>query len=424
MATAEDLLKKAELRKKKGAFIPERRRAWDYSTQESAKSLESNLENDEGKIGTNIGTDIGTNIGTDIGTIRNKVGTNIGTDIGTNIGTIGNKYRNIIRNNSESSEHKNPIQNLIQLPEEIASKKDTKSEEYILTVLRKTTGYQQKIMEQLTAHIKNMKENVNVINIPISTLSERIQAENDITRTSIKRLQRKSILLKSSGGRGRHGDTKVVVPNFVIKECLNLFNCAPLSLEENRNIIGNKYRNNFLHSSSSININNNTTEENEFLKNWGEIDFDSLKEIGFSVTQLKQLQSKNTPEIVQESINHFSFGLQSNPKIKKYPEPLNVLMGVLRKGQAWVEPHYQSPQEIAQREFIERKKAERERIKKLEEETYNLAFDEWLDSLTVEKTEEVAPAKPSDGLFSPQRVRLSLYFRENVWASKKAEYSK
>lgn len=434
MATAEDLLKKAELRKKKGTFTPERKRAWDYSVQKSIDSVEIVSEKSTNICSNNIVTNSNesTNISSNnivtnhdnVLTSSNKSSNNVLTKVVTDIGT------NVVTNNSIShvpTELKSiPSTQKTSLENETQS--NEKSEFHVLKLLRKTAGHQKKIMEQITAHVKATKEFTNTVDITISTLAERIQTDKNTTRTSINRLYEKLILLRTKGGMGRHGITKVIVPNYVIKECFNLFSCAPLLLEEStnktNNISANKNSNNSAYSSSSININNTTTEENEFLKNWGEIDFDSLKEIGFSVTQLKQLQSKNTPEIVQESINHFSFGLQSNSKIKKYPEPLNVLMGVLRKGQAWVEPHYQSPQEIAQREFIERKKAERERIKKLEEETYNLAFDEWLDSLTVEKTEELAPAKPGNGLFSPQRVRLSLYFRENVWASKKAEYSK
>ena len=37
----------------------------------------------------------------------------------------------------------------------------------------------------------------------------------------------------------------------------------------------------------------------------------TARKIGFSETQLMQLQSKNTPEIVQESIHHFAYGLET-----------------------------------------------------------------------------------------------------------------
>ena len=63
-----------------------------------------------------------------------------------------------------------------------------------------------------------------------------------------------------------------------------------------------------------------SSEEKEFINqnfpDWKKINFEPLIEIGFSQTQLKQLatQNLNTPEIVQESINHFAFGLKNNEK--------------------------------------------------------------------------------------------------------------
>ena len=89
---------------------------------------------------------------------------------------------------------------------------------------------------------------------------------------------------------------------------------------------------------------------------WLKINIEPLKAIGFSDTQLQQLQNRNTPEIIQESIYHFAYGLEHNEKTKKYKDnALNVLMGVLRKGQAWIEPNYRSPQELALEDLISQK---------------------------------------------------------------------
>ncbi len=428
MTTAEDLLKKAEARKKKGTekFQPQKRRAWDYLIQKS--SDESNVKQYQ------TSEQHSNNIGTDIGTIGNKYSNNTGTDIGT----IGNKYGNNweqiweqssnkngdeYRNNIEEQATTTQINQTLKSQKTITSSIDTTTEAYVLKTLRKTAGHQQKIMAQITAHIKSMKEIVNVVDIHISTLSNRINTDKGTTRTSIKRLQKKSILLRAKGERGRHGCTQVIVPDFIIKECLNLFECQPFSLEEIGYKNGNENRNiDFIYSSS--NIINTTTKNTEFPENWASINFEPLKEMGFAATQLKQLHSKelNTPEIIQESINHFAFGLKNNPKVKQYPEPLNVLMGVLRKGQAWVEPNYRSPQEIAQEQLIKSRKAERARLKQLEDDAYDLAFEEWQETLTVEQLEEIAPPKNKTGDCIPQRVKLSLYFKKNEWDEKKKDY--
>lgn len=414
MATAEDLLKKSESRRKNilKSFQPEKRRSWDYINQNS--SFESNIKQEEN--GNKYGNKNNNN---------SEQNSNINKDENNNNSEQiweqnSNKYKNEYRISLNDKTKVNIEQKIFTESENI----NPKTEKNIINVLRKTTGYQQKIMEQITAHIKSMKDIVNIINIPISSLSVRISADKNTTRTSIKRLQKKSILLKSPGERGRHGCTQVVILNFVIKECLNLFHCEPSSLDELIYINRNKNRNNNLLHSSSNNI---TTTENMELSlsgDWVEINIEPLKDIGFSLTQLKQLQLKslNTPKIIQESIDHFSFGLEYNPKVKQYSDPLNVLMGVLRKGQAWIEQNYRSPQEIAQERFLVQKKAERERFKKLEEEAYKFALEEWCDSLSAEKIEEIAPSKKSEMDITPQNVKLSLYFKSTIWPQKKIEY--
>ena len=334
MTTAEDLLKKSEARKSKTRkkFQPEKRRAWDYASKDDQNEAK-NKQEQSGNEYRNINRDNWEQNGN---VNRNKYGDNW-EQISEQ---SRNEYRNINRNESK------PIKQSIQYPKPCDSLLDTtptidpKCEAHILKILRKTAGYQKEIMEQITAHVKSMKDIDNIINIPISTLATRINTSNDITRTSIKRLQKKSILQKSLGERGRHGSTQVIVSNFIIKECLNLFDCEPQSLDEIGNKNRNKIGNTKLPYSSSIYLNNNinTTTQCNLPKIWRDINAEILEEIGFSLTQLGQLYSKslNTPEIIQESINHFAFGLQNNPKVKKYPEPLNVLMRVLRKRQSLV----------------------------------------------------------------------------------------
>ncbi len=97
-------------------------------------------------------------------------------------------------------------------------------------------------------------------------------------------------------------------------------------------------------------------------------------------------------------------------------------MGVLRKGGHWFESNYQSPQEIAQRQFIEAKKTERARLKQLEEEAYKLAFDEWKETLTNQEIESIAPEKKGRADVMPQPVKLNRYFKEYIWPDKKGEY--
>ena len=99
-------------------------------------------------------------------------------------------------------------------------------------------------------------------------------------------------------------------------------------------------------------------------------------------------------------------------------------MGVLRKGQGWFEKNYRSPQEIAQEEFLNSKREQAERIKKLEDEAYKLACQEWMEKLTQTEIEEIASVNKNGSHIIPQSVRLKLYFKENIWLKKRSEYIK
>lgn len=423
MATAEDILKKAEARRKNSKkFQPVRRRAWDYLTvddkneskqepeavtSEQEKNRYEYRNNNRNNVGTNIETDIGTNRYENEDINRNK----IGTDIESNIGTQ-NRYKITVQDTSLSTNFS--VKKSIEIKEP--------TEDRIIQILRKTTGYQKAVMQQITAHIKSLAKTVNTIDIPIDTLSIRIKTTKDITRTSLKRLQKKLILLKEKGERGRLGSTQVTIPHYILKECLNLFTCPPKSLYEIGNENGYDNRNDNSVYSSSI-YTNTTTKNIDLPEDWLRINIAPLESIRFSSTQIKQLytQALNTPEVIQESINHFAFGLKNNQKFKNYNDPLNVLMGVLRKGEIWIESNYESPQEIAQRQMIEQKKIERERKKQLEEEAFKVALDEWKETMTAKELEEIS-AKDNPNDVTPKNVKITIYFKEIIWPTVKKNY--
>lgn len=160
----------------------------------------------------------------------------------------------------------------------------------------------------------------------------------------------------------------------------------------------------------------------EYIDLWDSIDFSSLENIGFTKKHLLQIKSKTTPEIVQESINHFSYSLKFNKKTQGYPSPIATLISVLKRGEVWIEPNYQSPQELAQLKILELKKAEIERKKRVEEELYQMAFDEWQQDLTLEQTEVIAPDLRKRGDITPPNAKLKIYFKEKIWPEKRINY--
>ena len=238
--------------------------------------------------------------------------------------------------------------------------------------------------------------------------------------TAIKRLTKRELLIRNRGKRGRNGVITLSVPEDVKTEALSYITSHRLFGEFKAQQEFNK---GFYNSSSYINT---TTEiRNELPSAWLNIDYSDLEHIGFATTQIKQLhdQNLNTPEGVQVSINHFAFGLANNPDFKKYSDPRKILMGVLRKGGLWTEKNYVSPQEMAQRNLIEHKKAESERIKKLEDDAFKVACEIWKSNLEDKEIEKIITEKAKQGRdITPKEVKLSSYFREHVWAIKKSEY--
>ncbi len=269
-----------------------------------------------------------------------------------------------------------------------------------------------------------------------------ISIKRNSRETSIKRLVNKRLITRNCGKPGLNGTINFKINKSIKQEAMRIFESKFFSLDTNidwnvidlttnRNRVQIRVQDSsekaeqlgFNSDPNSISINNNTTTDLTETGSWKKINIVPLEKIGFSGTQLKQLQSLNAPDVVQESIHHFAYGLQHNKKTKAYDAPLNVLMGVLRKGEAWVESQYEPAQVIAQRDLLARKQAEREKLKALHDQAYNLAFETWQSGLSdTEQTQHIdAMTKPPRDI-RPQSVRLSCYFRERVWPTVQQDY--
>lgn len=285
------------------------------------------------------------------------------------------------------------------------------------------TGIQRKILD-LVAEICSSRNVLETGPLETSKIAKHINTSVDSVKTSIKRLIDKGFIFRNTGRRARGG----FVSFYIQQEILDIVNeqkkifVVHSSQLNSYNVYREQLENNYAYISSNNKINTITKSKEIIPEEWSNVDYESLHHIGFSKTQIMQLIDKADPNIVQESINHFAFGLENNQKLKKYDDPLNVLMGVLRKGQAWFEKDYRSPKEIAQLQLIEIKKAEIERKKQIEEEMYKLAFDEWQNNLGKQKIEELATTLRKKGDLTPRNALLSIFFKENIWPNVKTEY--
>ena len=245
--------------------------------------------------------------------------------------------------------------------------------------------------------------------VKLKEIMQCIDISKDSARTALRFLLKQGLIHRVEFRNGRMGWSRYEIKKTLYEEIMNTHkrgSIDPLSQKG---------------SNSSSSNNNITTNKIDpfYLK---EIDVSPLEFIGMTEKHLLQLKAKTTKEVIQESIHHFAYGLQYNPKVKKYDNPMAVLISVLKRGEAWIEPDYRSPQEMAQEKLLASKKAEKQRLKDLEEQAYKIAFDDWQHTLSTEQLEKIMPTQKGSKDFTPRSVKLSRYFKDHIWPSKKADY--
>lgn len=250
-----------------------------------------------------------------------------------------------------------------------------------------------------------------------SELAHAANCSTGSAKTSLIRLIEKNLIIRLEGkaSRGGHmilGVTKnIQVASYHAQQAL--YN--PLKKKVSDNFTDNNSNNSLSPISSSNKIINTTT--NLLSEDWKKINFEPLVHIGFSETQLFQLHSSNmsAPEIVQDAIYKFAYSLKHNEKVQAYNDPLNVLMGVLRKGQRWNEPNYISEKELALKELIAEKRKQKETYDAMINDLFELEFPEWKKKLTPDEIAEIVPEETRNSNFSGAiQASLRTYFIEEI----------
>jgi hypothetical protein len=164
-------------------------------------------------------------------------------------------------------------------------------------------------------------------------------------------------------------------------------------------------------SSNSL-INNTTTKDGDIL-NWEKVDVTPLEHIGFTNKYLVQLKNVSTPELVQESIEHFAFALKNNQTVKKYSNPIGAFMNTMKRGETWIEPNYESYKEKALREFVERQKAQKAKREKMINDLLTVEFEDWKNNLADKEVKNIVP---SDRLKiqAAKTSALIEYYKNNI----------
>lgn len=284
---------------------------------------------------------------------------------------------------------------------------------YLIESVKKLTGIQKNIFYYVI-HLCSARGALDTGNLLSSDLAKFVNCTIGSAKTSLIRLIEKRLVVRLQGKACRGGHIVLSVTKEIqsaaIQAQQSLFN--PLKSGLTDNITDNNTGNAASYSSS--NKNNTTTSLPE---EWKKINYTLLSHIGFSETQIRQLFDINVslPEVVQDSINRFAYSLEHNDKAKAYNEPLNVLMGVLRKGQRWNEPNYIDPKELALREMLEEKRRQKERHDAMVKELVELEFPKWRKQLTEDEIKEILPTDvKKTNITAAIEASLRLYFTNQI----------
>ena len=269
--------------------------------------------------------------------------------------------------------------------------KPTKDE---LFQLRNINGIQKQILEFIMANkFKDNKEFLVQLNTSQAAVSLGIGI--NIFRVSLSRIEGKKLIRRLGGLSGRYGYTMFKIPHTIVK----LFDTTITKIIlENQKELPIYNSNNKLTIITTKEKEENKTpepaivdkhEKVEDIQNdsWSSINTSALDEHGISKGFVHNIKKLNTvsAEIAQESINHFGYRLDQGDIPAKWKNPLSVLFGTLKKGGAWVEGGYRSPQEIAEEKRIEMKREELNRKKLRHLEELEIAFEEWSMELSYDE---------------------------------------
>ena len=284
----------------------------------------------------------------------------------------------------------------------------------LLTVFSSSKASRSKITEPLT----------------LEFISNEVETTNGSTKIALQRLEKKGFIKTEEYKNGRGGWCKYSIPDFLYQELINseTYIKPTSNLHQTYSKLTAKPTSQPtstpLSNNNNININTIITTDDDLPKEWGEINYDVLIDLGFSKTQLKQLYEINLknpdknlikPEIVQLSIYHLAFGLKYTEKTKAIPNPLYVFMGVLRKGQAWIEDGYESEQIITMRAIVEQKKKEQTTLNSLQQEWFDIEYKAWFNGISIEDLKKILPN--ADFSYGKQGIGLAAksYFTTFLW---------
>jgi len=232
-----------------------------------------------------------------------------------------------------------------------------------------------------------------------STLSKELNISRGIIKTLLARLKEDSLLSIKLAKRGAGGFLVIELPQKLIDAYIS----QRISEDNTPSFKAND-------EDVKVDMNIETTE-------FDDIDISPLESINLTRGHLKDIKEKGklSSEIIQSSIEHFSYELSQNKH--KVKDPLKTFVGTLCKGNEWNPiDGYKSKKQIALEAYRERLEKEKQEEEQIIAQIIELNFDKWVSSLSEEEIDEISPYIPN----VPEVVRvktrsskLKEFFRKN-----------
>ena len=292
------------------------------------------------------------------------------------------------------------------------------------------TGLQKKLTEIIFEYcIENASD--TTAPIAISHLSQVANSPIRSVKRSIQRLSKKNVLFKSKNKNGRGGWTQYRIEKNIHTELLRMKSGDKVATKWRQSSdkvateLATELATSSPSSSSYINKETTTTQTDKKNPFKSVIIPEKLRALGFGESHLLQLEKLEhlSLEKIQTSLDHLAFDLNEDKLSKIKTNPINFLMGILRKGEYVSADYTQEAQsEIDEHlaQLKQRKSAREEKKRELEQ----LLFDEWIESKTDEDLMaiEKAPLGEVRGLLHLELLKL--HFVEKEMVSFRQKFSK
>ena len=273
---------------------------------------------------------------------------------------------------------------------------------------------------------KNRSDTTNPITVDY--LVNQLNSEKKTLKTSIYRLEKKGVIIRKEFKNGRGGWTRYSLPNEIYAEILQCEsnNKVPTNSQQSTNKVTSELASELTTSIPSSSSNKYLITTTNLPTDWINIDYSAITNIGFGEHHLIQFykDGKLTPEVIQDSINHFAFDLKQNDKRKEIKtNPLSYFIGILKRTGLYTAPeNYESISDRKLRDYLRQKKEQKEQRDSMEHELMRVEYESWVKTIDEQAYNSILPENIRNSrIEAPKTAALRSYYEKNIWPERKYE---